>query len=40
MLKAIHLSEETKTFFAWQWCLSEEKQKKRDHKECKKYYEQ
>ena len=39
MLKAIHLSDETKTFLAWQWCLSQEREKRKHPDECKKYFE-
>ena len=39
MLKALHLSDETKTFLAWQWCLSQEREKRKHPDECKKYYE-
>ena len=39
-LLAKHLSEDTRMFLAWQWCLTEEKEKKRDPEECKKIYKQ
>lgn len=37
---AKHLSEPTRMYLAWQWCLTEEKEKKRDPEECKKIYKQ
>ena len=40
MLKATHLSEPTKMYLAWQWCLTEERAKRRDPDECKKIYKQ
>ena len=40
MLKAKHLSEPTKMYLAWQWCLTEERAKRRDPDECKRIYKQ
>ena len=40
MLKAKHLSESTKMDLAWQWCLTEERVKRRVPDECKKIYKQ
>tara|TARA_B110000003_G_scaffold25660_1_gene24354 strand:- start:2392 stop:2556 length:165 start_codon:yes stop_codon:yes gene_type:complete len=40
MLKGKHLSEPTKMYLAWQWCLTEEKAKRRDPDECKRIYKQ
>jgi len=40
MLKAKHLSEPTKMYLAWQWCLTEERAKRREPDECKKIYKQ
>ena len=39
MLKAFHLSEETRTYLAWQWCVTQEREKRKSPEECKKYYE-
>ena len=40
MLKAKQLSESTKMYLAWQWCLTEERAKRRYPDECKKIYKQ
>jgi len=39
MLKALHLSDESKSFLAWQWCLVQEREKRKHPDECKRYYE-
>jgi len=40
MFKVKHLSEPTKMYLAWQWCLTEERTKRRDPDECKRIYKQ